>query len=215
MKKHFIKLSILLMAIALVLSPMTASAVGKPCDQKNCFSKAAVQLKGDMRKLWMEHALWTRTYMNSALAGLEDQELVLKRLLKNQEDIGNAIKPIYGEEAGNKLTELLKEHIVIAGKIVDAAKKGDQATLQQQNQEWYRNADDMAKFLSSANPNWKESDLKELLHMHLQMVTNELVARLHKDWQANIDAFDKGVNHLIKLADALSDGIIKQFPNKF
>ncbi|WP_108672078.1 glycosyltransferase [Peribacillus acanthi] len=211
MKKQGIKLIIFLMTIVLIFSPVSASA----SNQKNCLSKAAVQLKGDMRKLWIDHGIWTKSYMKSALSGLEDQEFVLKRLLKNQEDIGNAIKPIYGEEAGKKLTDLLTEHIVIAGKIVDAAKKGDQATLQQQNKEWYRNADDIAKFLSSANPNWKQNELKDLLYVHLQMVTDELVARLKKDWQANIDAFDHGEEHLIKLADTLSDGIIKQFPEKF
>ncbi|WP_260445575.1 hypothetical protein [Metabacillus elymi] len=43
--------------------------------------------------------------------------------MKNQKDIGNAIKPLYGEKAGNKLTDLHKEYIVIVGKIVDAAKQ--------------------------------------------------------------------------------------------
>ena len=82
------------------------------------------------------------------------------KVIKNQEDIGNAVKPIYGEKAGNKLTALLKEHIVIAGKIVDAAKTGKKALVNQLNKEWYRNADDIAAFLSQANPYLKSEDLK-------------------------------------------------------
>jgi hypothetical protein len=59
--------------------------------------------------------LWTSNYIISATtAGAEDQTQVLARLMRNQEDIGNAVKPVYGEKAGNKLTDLLKEHIVIA-----------------------------------------------------------------------------------------------------
>jgi len=186
-----------------------AEQVGDPC-----ISAGAAKLKEDMRKLWMEHTTWTSKYIVSAVAGLKDKDKVLARLLRNQEDIGNAIKPFYGDAAGNKLTELLKEHIVLAGKVVDAAKRGKKAELKKQNDEWYRNADDMAKFLSSANPNWSEAALKDLLHTHLQMVTNEATTRIKKDWDGNIAAFDHGLDHIIKLADALSAGIIKQFPSR-
>jgi REP element-mobilizing transposase RayT len=183
--------------------------------QNQKLSESAVQLKGDLRKLWIDHTIWTRNYIVSALADLEDKDKVLERLLKNQEDIGNAIKPLYGKDAGDKLTALLKDHILIAGKIVDSAKKGDQTSVNIHNKEWYQNADDIAKFLSSANPNWKEQELKDLLYMHLALVTEDVVARIKKDWDANIIAFDKGEDHIIVMADALSDGIIKQFPDKF
>jgi hypothetical protein len=163
----------------------------------------------------MEHALWTKNYIVSAVAGLDDQEEVLARLLKNQEDIGNAIKPYYGEAVGNQLTELLKEHIVIGGRVVEAAKKGNAADLKKFNEEWYRNADDLAQFLSCANPNWNNNVLKEMLHMHLQVITDDVVARLKQDWDASIIAFDKGEAHLIKLADTLTEGILKQFPKQF
>nr|WP_240968130.1 glycosyltransferase [Paenibacillus aquistagni] len=170
---------------------------------------------GDLRKLWIDHTIWTRSYIVSAIAGLEDQSDVLERLLRNQQDIGNAIKPYYGEQAGNKLAELLTEHIVIAGKVVDAAIKGDQAAFTQQNKEWYRNADDIAQFLSSANPNWTKKEIQDLMYVHLQLLTDQVVARLKKDWKADIAAFDKGEEHIIKLADTLTEGIMKQFPDKF
>jgi hypothetical protein len=87
--------------------------------------------------------------------------------------------------------------------------------LEKYNKEWYKNADDIARFLSSTNPNWSNKALKELLYMHLQLVTDEVVARIKKDWNADIISFDKGEDHIIKLADAITDGIVKQFPNKF
>ncbi len=140
---------------------------------------------------------------------------MLARLLRNQQDIGNAIKPYYGEEAGNKLAGLLKEHILIVGKIVEAAKGGNQAEVDKYNAEWHKNADDMARFLSSANPNWSEQQLKDLLYVHLKFLADDLMARLKKDWDASIIALDQGMEHIIKLADALTEGIIKQFPEKF
>ena len=139
----------------------------------------------------------------------------MERLLRNQQDIGNAIKPYYGEAAGNKMAELLKEHILIAGKIVDAAKSGNQADIEKLNTEWYKNADDIAKFLSGANPKWSYRQVKDLFDTHLKLLTDQLTARLKKDWDAEIAAYDKGEDHLIKLSDTLTAGIVKQFPQKF
>jgi hypothetical protein len=67
-----------------------------------------------MRKLWEDHIIWTRVFIISAAADLPDKSVTTERLLQNQVDIGNAIKPYYGDEAGNKLTTLLKEHITTA-----------------------------------------------------------------------------------------------------
>ncbi|KMJ57127.1 glycosyltransferase [Bacillus sp. LL01] len=179
-------------------------------------SESEVKFKNDFRRLWIDHVMWTSNYITSATtAGAEDQKEVLSRLLKNQEDIGNAIKPVYGEKAGNKLTELLKEHIVIAGKIVDAAKGGNKSLVKQQNKEWYRNADDISAFLSGANPHLKNEDLKIMMYMHLELVANDLSASLAKDWNARIVAIDEGLTHIILMSDAISTGVVKQFPDKF
>lgn len=204
------------MAFSLFFTALDVKATGNnECKQNSCMSKQAIELKDDLRRLWIDHAIWTRNYIVSDIAGLEDQKVVLERLLRNQEDIGNAIKKYYGEDAGNKLAELLKEHILIAGKIVDAAKSGDQESVKKYNKDWYRNADDIAKFLSTANPNWNNEELKKLLYMHLEFVTADVLARLNKDWAKDVTTFDQGVDHLIIIADVLSKGIIKQFPNQF
>ncbi|WP_057914965.1 hypothetical protein [Peribacillus muralis] len=193
---------------------VTTSANVKPQVQR--ISQAEVQFENEFRRLWIDHVLWTSNYITSATtAGAEDQKEVLARLLKNQEDIGNAIKPVYGAEAGNKLTDLLKEHIVLAGKIVDAAKSKNENLVKQLNKEWYRNADDIAAFLSGANPNLKNEDLKNLLYMHLKLVSNDLSASLAKNWNVKIVSIDEGVTHIILMADTISQGVIKQFPDKF
>lgn len=211
MKKTFLKLTLLILALAIAAAPITANAAPNVSNQ----TSAAIKLKEDMRKLWTDHTIWTRSYVVSSLAGLEDQEKVLARLLRNQTDIGNAIKPYYGEKAGNTLASLLQEHIMLAGSVVGAAKAGDQANLKKFNKEWYRNADDIALFLSNANPNWSNEELKKLLYMHLQLLTDAVLARIKKDWAGDIIAYDKGEDHILLLADTLSRGIIKQFPKKF
>ncbi|MGM0863215.1 MAG: glycosyltransferase [Bacillota bacterium] len=209
------KIGILVMGVMITLSFFPILSTSAEAKQADCVSEASVKAKEDMRILWTDYVIYTRNYIISAVDGLEDQDVVLARLLQNQKDIGNAIKPYYGEEAGNKLADLLTEHIVLAGKIVDAAKNGKQAEVEKLNKEWYRNADDIATFLAKANPYWSESALKDLLYTHLQFVTDEAVARIKKDWKGNITSFDKWKAHILHLSDALSGGIVKQFPEKF
>lgn len=216
MKKQLLKFTSLFLCFALILSPIKSSAEQVDTRAHGRFiSKSACKFQGDMRKLWMDHTIWTSKYIVSAVAGMPDKDIVLARLLRNQQDIGNAVKPYYGAAAGDQLAKLLTDHIVLAGKIVDAAKANDMGTLKTLNDQWFKNADDIAAFLSKANPNWTNQALKDLLYKHLKMVTNEVVTRIQMNWDGNVKAFDDGLDHIIVLADALSSGIIKQFPNKF
>lgn len=168
-----------------------------------------------MRKLWEEHIVYTRNYIISALAVLPDADTVAQRLLRNQDDIGNAIKPYYGDAAGAKLSTLLRDHITIATEVVKAAKGGDKAQLTAAQQKWSGNGKDIAAFLSGANPNWTRKALEEMLQVHLDLTTGEVVGRLNKDWAADIKAYDDGHAHMLMFADALTNGIVKQFPGKF
>lgn len=179
------------------------------------YTKSAVDLRMDMRKLWEDHITYTRGFIVSAIAGLEDTGKAAERLLRNQDDIGAAIAPLYGEAAGKKLASLLRDHILIAADIVNAAKAGNSEGVASGQKRWQANADDIATFLSGANPNWPKQTLENMLYEHLALTTAEVVSRLKKDWTADIAAYDKGHVHMLMLADALTDGIVKQFPDKF
>ncbi len=178
-------------------------------------SKAA-DLHAAMRKLWAEHVVWTRTFVISALADLPDKDAATKRLLRNQEDIGNAIKPFYGDEAGTKLTALLKDHITTAADLVGALKANETEKAEAAKQRWSSNADEIAAFLAKANAaNWPLESAKTMLHEHLDLTTQAVKARLDKDWEADVAAFDKVSDQALRMADMLADGIERQFPAKF
>lgn len=121
-----------------------------PVSPAAAHNEAAVSLKQDMRRLWTDHVVWTRSYIVAAVADQPDVKAAEKRLLQNQEDIGNAVGKIYGAPAGQQLTALLKEHITIAADLIKAAR-----------------------------------------------------------------SFDKVYGHILTMSDALSDGIVRQFPEKF
>jgi hypothetical protein len=174
-----------------------------------------MELRFAMRKLWEDHITWTRMYIVSALAGLPDAGKVAERLLQNQDDLGNAVKPYYGEDAGKKLAQLLREHIMIATEVVKAAQAGIAVDLTKAQAKWTANGDEIAAFLSGANPNWPKAVLSDMLHKHLAYTTDEVVCRLKKDWAGDIAAYDKGHVHMLMFADALTTGIMKQFPEKF
>jgi len=178
-------------------------------------TKATTQLHDAMRKLWTDHVVWTRDYIVAAVDGTPDADAAAARLMKNQEDIGNAVAGFYGKAAGDQLTSLLKQHIAIAVDLIKAAKAGDKAAQKQADDKWQQNGVDIATFLSKANPNWPKDALVAMMKTHLSTTTNEVVARLTKDWTGDVKAYDAVYAHILMMADALSDGIVKQFPDKF
>lgn len=169
----------------------------------------------EMRRLWSEHVWWTREYLKSAINNSKDTNLVATRLLQNQEDIGNTVKTVYGDAAGVQLTSLLKTHIQGAVDVVTAAKSGNQKALATANTAWYSNADQIASFLATANPNWKLEDLKTMMATHLNLTKQEAVDLIGKKDEAAIVDFQKVENEILMMADTLSRGIIQQFPSNF
>lgn len=172
--------------------------------------------KADMRKLWEDHITWTRVFIISEVAGLGDTNAATTRLLQNQDDIGNAIKPFYGNDAGNQLTSLLKTHITTAAAFVTDSKAGKTVDAATAEKNWYANVDQIAAFLAKANPtNWPEQPIKNMLDEHLVLTKQEAVARLSGNWTGDIAAFDQIHNQALMMADELSNGIITQFPQDF
>lgn len=175
----------------------------------------AEMLRTDMRKLWEDHVVWTRNVIFCLVDELPGQDQALERLMKNQEDIGMAVASYYGDDAGDKLTALLKEHIAIAPEVISAAMKNDKVALDVANEKWIKNADEISEFLCNANKNWDLSEMKDMMHDHLNLTTDEAVARIKKDYKADVAAYDKVHDEILMMADMLSDGIIKQYPDKF
>lgn len=142
-------------------------------------------LHDTMRRLWSDHVAYTRLFIVNAASGSADKEATTQRLLQNQADIGDAVAEFYGRDAGNQLTALLKDHILIAASIVTAAKAGDDAKVTSENARWRANATDIAKFLHAANPwvfiedcmNWAPSAYE------INMIGEATVHELTHIWQ--------------------------------
>jgi hypothetical protein len=169
-----------------------------------------------MRKLWEDHITWTRLAIVSFAADLPDFDATAARLLANQDDIGNAIKPYYGRAAGNALTKLLKEHILGAVTLLQAAKSGDSAAITKASHDWYANGNQIADFLHAANPhNWSRQAMRKMMKVHLDETLSEAQHRLQGNYAADVRDYDAVHHHILEMADMLSAGIIHQFPRRF
>jgi hypothetical protein len=196
-------------ASALADAASTASAAGTITPRQVAFQEA-------MRKLWEDHITWTRLFIVDFAAGSPETDATTKRLLQNQADIGDAVAPYYGAAAGAKLTDLLKQHILEAGDVLAAAKAGDAAKIDAASKRWYANANDIAAFLHAANPDaWPLPAMQAMMKSHLDDTLAEAVAHLDGDWAADIAAYDKVHLQILGMADMLSAGIIRQFPDRF
>lgn len=204
-----------LLALLGVPAGATALAGHQTAAHQSPGVQGKAMLREAMRKLWTDHVVWTREYVIAAVDGSGAATAAANRLMRNQEDIGNAIATFYGRQAGDKLTSLLKQHISIAVDLVNAAKSNNQPAFNDANAKWKQNASDIANFLASANPNWPATAMTEAMNMHLETTTREVVDRLQKKYDDDVAAFDAVDDHILRMADVLSDGIVKQFPSKF
>jgi hypothetical protein len=206
-----------IVAIALLsATPALATSKAHHGTKTGTLNARQVAFHDAMRKLWEDHITWTRLAIVSFAAGLPDLQPTEARLLANQTDIGNAIKPYYGRAAGNKLTALLKEHITGEVALLQAAKSGDSAAITKASNAWYANANEIADFLNKANPhNWRRAEMRAMMKTHLDQTLKEAQDRLQGNFAADIRDYESVHRHILEMADELSEGIMRQFPNRF
>jgi len=179
-------------------------------------SDARVAFHDQMRKLWEDHVTWTRLAIVTFADGSASFDATAGRLLQNQVDIGDAIKPFYGDAAGNQLTSLLHDHITIAVELLQAAKSGDTAAFDDANSRWYANGNDVADFLASANPKyWPADEMRSMMKTHLDQTLNEAADELNGKYADSVTEYEAIHQHMLDMADMLSNGIMRTFPQQF
>jgi hypothetical protein len=210
-------LAIVLIALTTTaLAAATSSARDEHASSARALNARQAAFHDDMRKLWEDHVTWTRLAIVSFAAGLPDLQATEARLLQNQADIGNAIKPFYGRTAGNRLTALLREHILGAVTLLRAAKSGDNDAIAKASAAWYANGNDVADFLNKANPrNWSGKEMRAMMKTHLDQTLKEAQDRLQGRFAADIRDYEAIHRHILEMADELSTGIMRQFPGRF
>jgi hypothetical protein len=177
---------------------------------------AGVAFHDQMRKLWEDHVTWTRLAIVTFADGSGGFNATATRLLQNQTDIGNAIAPFYGAAAGQQLSTLLHTHITTAVALLNDAKAGNTTAFATDKASWYDNANQIADFLSAANPRfWPDDVMRASMKEHLDQTLAEAQDELGANYTASVSDYEAIHLHILALADLLSKGIMSQFPNRF
>ncbi len=179
------------------------------------FSINQVNLMEQMNLVWLEHILWTRMLLISIASNLQDLDATQTRLLQNPKDTANVFRKYYGNNIADTIQKLLTEHLVIGKNLIVALKSNDEKLAKELNNKWYKNADEMAIAFSSINPFYPRQQLRQMLYKHLSLTTDEINARLKKDFSADIKAYDMVQKEILDMANFFSNGIVRQFPNLF
>lgn len=199
-------------------SPMSVASFEPSYSQHHscmCFTKAYLELHDLMRTLWEQHVAWTRMLIISIAAGLPDEELVTKRLLRNPIDMANVIKLFYRDAIASTFEAMFRDHLVIAAQLVKSAKAGDNRAAAEAEKNWYANANEIAAFLQRVNPYWSEEAFRAMLHEHLALTKTEAVNRLTGNFAVDIATFDQIERQALEMADAFTLGIARHFPHLF
>lgn len=178
------------------------------------------ELKMALRDLYVGHIFWVRDLVIATRLGEKGAISEADEYgLKNAKAIGESIAPIYGQAAGDKFATLFTGHYMAVKSYMTAAFannfKGSSALKKAALDKLTKNADEIAAFVSSANPNLPKTTVYGLLVTHAQQHIMSIEATAKRDWGGEADMWDPMVKHIYTIADALAEGIAKQFPDKF
>ena len=195
-----------------------SSAVAKGKEEKAMKeSYKQVELQLTLRDLWTDHIFWVRSVVFSTKFGdTEAAKVAEENVVKNAKEIAGAVASFYGKEAGDKLFGLLAGHYGAIKEYLTAAMKGSKEEKDMAVDKLKKNADEIAAFLSSANPNnWPKDVLVTLLIAHGGHHIAQIDAVVAKDYTTEATIWENMKKHIYTIADALAGGIEKQFPKKF
>ena len=168
------------------------------------------------RDLWVGHIFWVREVAR-ALADKNQTaaDLAEKQVVANAKAIAGSIEPFYGKPATDQLFKLLAGHYTAIKAHATATVAGDAAGAKKAIADLTSNANELAKFLSGANPNLPEASLKSLLAAHGSHHVQQNQQLAAHDMVGEARTWDAMKTHIYTIADALAGGIAKQFPDKF
>lgn len=211
-------LATFLSAILLAATPPMAAAAHAPvAAQGTATARSTVAgAQAALRDLWLGHVFWVRNVVDARLEGdAAEAKAAEDQVVANARAIADAIAPYYGQAAADRLFGLLAGHWGAISGFLDAARAGDRAGEDAALRQLLANADDIAKFLSGANPHLPFDTLRGLLGAHgahhvqqIRQLQAGQYAEEAKTWAAMKD-------HMYVIADALAGAIAQQFPEKF
>ena len=162
--------------------------------------------------LWRHHFIWLNELIINIVCNFIDLSFIIKRRNDNILDFTNELQKYYGYNKSKIFGSLLNNHIEITTKLIKDIKTGDTKSAKTDRIELYKNADEIAIFLASINPYWSKQEWQSILYDHINYIekdtTSRIAAKCNKIYLGNETELD---NHMLKMANYMAAGIIKQF----
>lgn len=214
--KHFVTAVLATLAIAGMQPAFAHDGVDHADAAAPAATPAVAATRAALRDLWIGHVFWVRNVVDARFAGNAAQAAAAeKEVVANAKAIAGAIEPFYGKAASDQLFTLLAGHWQAISAYLDGARAGDKAATDAATGKLLANADAIAKFLSGANPNLPYDALHGLLAAHGSHHLQQIQEFKAGQWDAEAKTWAAMKDHMYVIADALADGIAKQFPDKF
>lgn len=205
----------LLAATLTVGLPATASAGTAP-EPASVVSVKLADTRAALRDLWIGHVFWVRNVVDAKFEGDEAAgKAAESQVVANARAIAGAIEPFYGTAASDGLFTLLASHWGAIKGYLDATHAGDRRGADAAFKSLLKNADEIAAFLGGANPNLPVDVLKGLLTAHGSHHVQQIQEFHAGQFDAEAKTWAAMTRHMYVIADALADGIAKQFPDRF
>jgi hypothetical protein len=202
-----LRILVALVAALFVASPALADLDANP---KVAATQAA------LRDLWLGHIFWVRNVAAATMANDAGRaKAAEEQVVANAKQIAGAIEPFYGKAASDKLFGLLAGHWGAIKAHIDATAKGDKKAQDAAISKAMANADEIATFLSGANKNLPKDTLRSLLQAHGGHHVAQNQQFKDKKYAEEAQTWEHMRAHMYVIADALGQGIAKQFPDKF
>ncbi len=202
-----------ILALTLVVPPL---ALAQTSGSSTALTAKAVDLRLALRSLWADHIFWVRNVVLTTKLGDKDAAKAAEEaVVENAKSIADAVVPFYGKSAGEHLFTLLAGHYGAIKESMNAAFAGNESGMNAAMSKMEKNADEIATFLSSANPNWPKAAILSALAAHAAFHMAQIKAIQARDFAGEAKNWDPMKTQVYQIADVLAQGIVKQFPQKF
>lgn len=211
------QIAVVLSAALAMAAPGLASASAEHATATAASASATlVQTQAALRDLWLGHVFWVRNVVDARFEGNANEAKVAEQqVVANARAIAASIEPFYGKAAADQLFGLLAGHWGAISDYLDATRAASKAGQDAAFKQLLANADQIAVFLSGANPNLPVDVLRGLLTAHGSHHVQQIQQFQAGQFDREAQTWAAMKDHMYVIADALAGGIAKQFPEKF
>jgi hypothetical protein len=172
-------------------------------------------LRVTLDRLLGEHLVLAAETMRAGLARTVDFDAARQALAGNSSDLQAAIATYYGAEAGQQFGQVWREHVDAYVAFIQAVAADDAAARTASLDRLHAYHDQIAAFLSSANPYLDAADVAALIRRHVQALISQVESAEAGDHERTIATIRGAYAQTFEVGDALAMAIAQQFPDRF